>query len=167
MFGACWAADSITSLSLTFLNRDGVLRLARYSAICIFMLACSQTPPAEELALLFLDQYLVAADQRSAITLTVGRAKVALQKEIDLLSSLEGRDQELMESRPTVTFEKLEQLQRANGDVALQYRVVIDRSDYVVPDREVFVLVGLINGEYRVKSFSFRSPSDSRTSNTP
>jgi len=167
MFGACWVADSITSLSVTFLNTQGAFRLARYSAICISILACSQTPPAEELALLFLDQYLVAADQHTAITLTVGRAKAALQKEIDLLSSLEGRDQELMESRPTVTFEKLEQFQRTNGDVALQYRVIIDRSDYVVPDREVFVLVGLINGEYRVKSFSFRSPNDSRTSNTP
>lgn len=167
MFGACWAADSITSLSLAFPNMGRVLRLARYGAVCVSIIACSQTPPAEELALLFLDQYLVAADQRTAITLTVGRAKAALQKEIDLLSSLERRDQELRESRPTVTFEKLDQLQRANGDVALQYRVIIDRSDYVVPDREVFLLVGLINGEYRVKSFSFRSPNDSRTSNTP
>lgn len=131
------------------------------------MLACSQSTPAEELALLFLDQYLVAADQRAAITLTVGRAKAALQEEIDLLSSLEDRDHELRESRPKVYFEKLDQMQRANGDVALQYRVIINRSDFVVPDREVFVLVGMINGDYRVKSFSFRSPSDSRTSNTP
>ena len=129
--------------------------------------ACSGSRDADETARLFLDQYLVASDQRAAIKLTTGRARAELQKEIDLLSSFEGREQALSELRAEADMTKLEELKRENGDVALLYSVSLKRSNVMLEPREIFLLVGMEAGEYKIKSFTFRSPSESRTSNTP
>jgi len=130
--------------------------------------ACFSSPRGpEETARLFLDRYLIAADQHSAIQLTTGRARTQIQKEIDLLSGFEDRDQALREQQTTAEFEKVYERDRANGDVAFLFRVTLMRGDAAVPAQEVFILLGLYDDAYRVKSFRFRDPTDSRTPDTP
>ena len=137
-------------------------------ATCIGVLfACSTPRTADETAVLFMDQYLIAADQRAAIKLTTGRATADLQKEIDLLAGLDDRDQSVQDSKPDVRFEQLFRRERPNGDVAMSYAVYIQRPGVELPPHEAFLLVGLDGEHYKIKSFSFRSPSDTRTSNTP
>ena len=145
-------------------------RLALRFVCCVLLLVtsgCSAHSPSEETARLFLDQYLVAADQKAAIELATGRARVELQKEIDLLASVEEREQMLLELSPRVHFEKVYEKYRSGGDVAYLFKVEIDRQGVSLEPRDVFLLVGETEVGWRIKSFSFRAPSDSRTSDTP
>jgi hypothetical protein len=137
------------------------------TVLVMMLAACSGSRDADQTARLFLDQYLVASDQRAAIKLTTGRARAEIQKEIDLLSGFEGREQALSELRAEADIIKLEELKRDNGDVALLYSVSLKRANVTLEPREIFLLVGMDSNEYKIKSFTFRSPSESRTSNTP
>ncbi len=122
---------------------------------------------AEETAHLFLDQYLIAADQQSAITLTIGRARAQIQQEIDLLSGFQDREEALLEQKTAAQFEKVYERHRPNGDVAFLFRVTLERGGTEVPAQEVFLLLGIYDGRYLVKSFRFRDPTDIRTPDTP
>ena len=122
---------------------------------------------AEETARVFLDQYLIAADQQSAITLTIGRARAQIQQEIDLLSGFQDREEALMEQKTAAQFDKVFERDRPNGDVAFLFRVTLERGGTEVPAQEVFVLLGIYDGRYLVKSFRFRDPTDIRTPDTP
>jgi len=133
----------------------------------LLMAACSGSRSADDTARLFLDQYLVAADQHAAMKLTTGRATERLQQEIELLSNFEGRAEALQKVKPEVRFEKLQEQSLPNGDIALAYAVKIKRPGVEVPERDIFLMLTKVNDEYKVKSFTFRSPTDNRTSNTP
>ena len=128
--------------------------------------ACSAWAPEEKTARLFLDLYLVTADQQAAIRLCSGRARAQLQEELNLLAGLEGRDQAVAELKPQVRFEKIYELRRPGGDMAFLFRVDLKRGQLELPSRDVFVLVGSREGPPLVKSFSF-DPSDTRTDDTP
>lgn len=141
-------------------------RLVAATALLIAF-GCGNQDSAEGTARLFLDRYLVAADQRSALELTAGRARAELQKEIDLLSNFEGRAQALEQVRPEVRYTKLEERVRSNGEVSLLYSVTLKRPGVDLPPQEIFLHLAREGGTFKVKSFSFRVPSDSRTSGTP
>jgi hypothetical protein len=128
---------------------------------------CSNDRDAEATARLFLDRYLVAADQRSALELTSGRARAELQKEIDLLANFDGRAEALEKVQPDVRYTKLEERARSNGEVSLLYSVHLKRPGVDLPAQEIFLHLAREGGTYKVRSFSFRSPSDSHTSGTP
>ncbi len=129
--------------------------------------ACESQPNAETTARLFLDHYLIAADQHTAKGLTTGRARAEIQKEIDLLAGLQGRDQMVRELTPEVDFEKIYRRVLSNGDIAFLFRVDIRREGTEVPSRDVFLMLESDGEGFKVKSFRFRSPSDNRTSGTP
>jgi hypothetical protein len=133
----------------------------------VFITACTTGSSHESTARLFLDQYLVAADQYAAIQLTTGRAHADIQTEIDLLASVEDREQQLQDVKPTARFEKSYEKPRPNGDVAFLFRVDIDRSGVDLEPRDAFLLVTRQDEAYLLKSFSFRSPSDTHTPDTP
>jgi len=144
--------------------------LAVLSALILSLVCgsgCGDSGGAEETARLFLDRYLVAADQRSALELTTGRAQAELQKEIDLLSNFEGRAEALQQVQPEVRYTKLEEHTRANGEVFLLYSVLVKRPGVELPAQEIFLSLTREGGSFKVGSFSFRAPSDSRTSDTP
>ena len=129
--------------------------------------ACTSADTHEATARLFLDQYLVATDQEAAILLTTGRARADIQEEIDLLANVENRDQLIQESRPKAHFDKIYEKPRPNGDVAYLFRAEFSRQGMSLEPRDVFLLVTQVEGVYKIKSFSFRSPSDSHTSDKP
>ena len=135
--------------------------------ILVFITACTTGPSHEATARLFLDQYLVAADQYAAIQLATGRAHADIQAEIDLLAGVEDREQQLQDVKPTARFEKIYEKPRLNGDVAFLFRVDINRLGVDLEPRDVFLLVTRQDETYLVKSFSFRSPSDSHIPDTP
>lgn len=128
--------------------------------------ACDRPGTHETTARQFLDLYLVASDQKAALSLCSGRAKAELQKEIDLLAGLDDREAMVAQLRPTLRLEKIFEQRRPGGDVAFLFRVDLKRGDVEVPSSDVFVLVGAPDGVPRVKSFSF-DPSESRTPGTP
>jgi hypothetical protein len=178
------AAFAVKSVAKSTVLRDGSRvywamfrspRTDRIAVLAIVVLCvcagwaggCSHDRDAESTARLFLDRYLVAADQRSALELTSGRAHAEIQKEIDLLSSFEGRDEALKQVQPEVKYTKLEERSRANGEVSLLYSVSVKRPGVDLPAQEIFLHLAREGDVYKVKSFSFRAPSDSRTSGTP
>jgi hypothetical protein len=145
------------------------IRLKRLGGLALAVLlpaACASQSPQEKTARLFLDLYLVTADQRAAIQLCTGRARAELQEEIDLLAGLEGRDEAVAQLHPELRLEKIFEQRRPGGDVAFLFRLELKRGELELPSRDVFLLVGAQDGPVRVKRFSF-DPSDSHTADMP
>ena len=61
------------------------------SLVFLSCLGCSSSTPEQKAARQFIDSYYVMANQKEAVTMTQGLAKMALEKELDLLDGVEAR----------------------------------------------------------------------------